>query len=428
MAEITSQGISLSAGSNPTVTYNIVLAGRSRPNNSQMTYTFTVKSSLSSGGFLEIGSLDGKITVNGVGADFTIKKRNIYWYSSELKTNTVTVTCPSTSGGSSQPVAFSATSDQFSSSGIISRSDLTVTSLPMTVTACAPPINIMTPDMPFEYTTSWQLSAAGGTNNSVTGYDIQYSTRPNGGIFSSWNDFKSISTTKTKYTPDDPLKLDLSSVTPRGYDVKIRVRTKGTAGPEYYSSWSETGHITRNRLPSTPPYITPSTVEYRQGDSITLSWGAASDADSGNGALEGYRLQYSTDDETWTDLLKTASTTTTVIPVQAENGGSIRYRVCAYDKLGASGDYAATAAIRRLDATKVYVDVDNEHREAYFYYARNDSALPCVVYVGIWNEAVPLPNLGSIPLFAYLTDGDENALVDHEGNKLILKGIWWANG
>ena len=64
MADI--NGVTLNAGSGPTVHYTITYS-KSRPNNSQMTYNFTISAALgSSGSFIHSGyALLCTMTVNG---------------------------------------------------------------------------------------------------------------------------------------------------------------------------------------------------------------------------------------------------------------------------------------------------------------------------------------------------------------------------
>ena len=72
MADI--NGVVLSAGSGPTVKYTITYS-KSRPNNSQMTYNFTIAAALgSSGPYIHSGSaLLCPITVNGSSGQVRIK-------------------------------------------------------------------------------------------------------------------------------------------------------------------------------------------------------------------------------------------------------------------------------------------------------------------------------------------------------------------
>ena len=287
--------------------------------------------------------------------------------------------------------------------------------VPAAASKCAVTSSVTAVQTPyFEDEVHLCFTAASGTANTVNGYDVQYQTG------STWSELLSVSTSKTAFTADSPLSVSLGSVTERGETVRIRVRVKGSAGASYYSDWVTTNTLTRNRLPSAPEYLLTSNVSYRQGDSITLTWATSADPDSGSGALAGYNLQYITDGE-WTDLLTTQSTSVTLTPTQAENGGFIRYRVCAYDKLGASGGYTESPPIRRLDATKVYVDTNGNRHEAYFHYGSQ----PCTAYIGLWGEAVPLPDLASSELFAYLVDENGDTLTDESGNRLTMKGIWW---
>lgn len=96
-------------------------------------------------------------------------------------------------------------------------------------TNCGAPSNFRisgttTPIRGQQTTLSWG-AGSGGVNNSVQYYEIQYSTN-NG---SSWSTLSStISASSTSYTFNAPQYVGT---------VKYRIRTKGTAGSSYYSSW-----------------------------------------------------------------------------------------------------------------------------------------------------------------------------------------------
>ena len=96
-------------------------------------------------------------------------------------------------------------------------------------TNCGAPSNFRisgttTPIRGQQTTLSWG-AGSGGVNNSVQYYEIQYSTN-NG---SSWSTLSStISASSTSYIFNAPQYVGT---------VKYRIRTKGTAGSSYYSSW-----------------------------------------------------------------------------------------------------------------------------------------------------------------------------------------------
>ena len=119
------------AGSSPSITYTLTYS-KSRVDNTKMKYDFTLTATMSSGGYLLTGALNGKVTVGDGSKDVTIKAKNSTWYQSSTPTKTYTfsVTCSSTSGNTSQSGKFVVTSPDFSSSGIINKS-FTVTSSPL---------------------------------------------------------------------------------------------------------------------------------------------------------------------------------------------------------------------------------------------------------------------------------------------------------
>ena len=98
MADI--NGVVLSAGSSPTVNYTITYT-KSRPNNSQMTYNFTISAALgSSGAYIHNGyALLCTMTVNGSSSQVRIKTVDgDNWDGTTPRLRYVTVTCASTTG------------------------------------------------------------------------------------------------------------------------------------------------------------------------------------------------------------------------------------------------------------------------------------------------------------------------------------------
>ena len=97
---------------------------------------------------------------------------------------------------------------------------------------------------------------------------------------------------------------------------------------------SDDGSISTNTAPSTPSSITvPGSI--MGGSTITVSWGASTDAESN---LEGYILERSTDGgDSWSQVYQgnSRSTTNTV----AFGTASVMYRVKAYDSDGLASGY-----------------------------------------------------------------------------------------
>ena len=87
---------------------------------------------------------------------------------------------------------------------------------------------------------SWG-AGSGSTNNSVTGYDVQRRESTDGNNWGSWEN-----------VPDSPVTTTEMNVSPpntAGSYYQFRVRTRGSAGSQYYSKWvtSDTGEATLRR-------------------------------------------------------------------------------------------------------------------------------------------------------------------------------------
>ncbi len=87
-------------------------------------------------------------------------------------------------------------------------------------------------------TLSWGAGSA-GTNNSVTGYDVQRRLSSDGSSWGSWED-----------VPESPVTGTSLSVSPPstvGSYYQYQVRTRGSAGSDYYSGWVTSTNTLRRK-------------------------------------------------------------------------------------------------------------------------------------------------------------------------------------
>lgn len=140
-------------------------------------------------------------------------------------------------------------------------------------------------------TLSWS-GAKAGTNNAISSYEIQYSDSTDN---STWGSFIALTTVSSSATSGS---LSVAPPATRGNFRRFRVRTRGTAGSDYYSGWKiSTNSVRKNTLPSAPSTAAASPEIY-SNETITLSWSGAA---GGTSAIKGYRIsrRTSTDNSTW---------------------------------------------------------------------------------------------------------------------------------
>lgn len=183
-------------------------------------------------------------------------------------------------------------------------------------------------------TASW--SASSDVDGNHDGY--RFSKRINGGEIQSisMNSAVSRSVTLTG-KPGDVIEL------------LVRAEDKLSAVSDYLSL----GSITINSAPTAPLAGEISKGSYSPGDSVSLSWSGATDAD---GNISGYVINYGVGDtedavEAWSRLaqVKTAadSGAYAFIPEQASYGQRIHFRIFTVDTLGAqSGGYYLGSILR----------------------------------------------------------------------------------
>jgi hypothetical protein len=295
MADI--NGVSLQAGSSPTVHYTITYT-KSRPNNSQMTYNFTISAALgSSGSFIHNGyALLCTMTVNGSSSQVRIKTVDgDNWDGTTPRLRYVSVTCPSTTGNTTQGVRFRVVSDGrlTLTSGVIDNSNYTVLSSPLLTTACGVPTSCSVSPILSEgdVTLSWS-GASGGINNTISSYEIQYSDSSDNFTWGAWSSLTTVTTTATSGS------ISTSPPSTRGHYRRFQVRTRGTAGASYYSGWKVSSNsVRRNTAPKAPTTAVASPAAYSD-ETITLTWSGAS---GGTSPVKGYQIarRTSTDNVTW---------------------------------------------------------------------------------------------------------------------------------
>lgn len=295
MADI--YGVTLQAGSSPTVYYTITYS-KSRPNNSQMTYNFTISAALgSSGSYIHSGyALLCTMTVNGSSAQVRIKAADgDDWDGTTPRLRYVSVTCASTTGNTAQGVRFQVVSDGRLplSSGVIDNSSYTVLSSALLTTACGAPTSCSVSPILAEGTVSLSWSgASGGINNAISSYEIQYSDSTDNLTWGAWTALTTVTTTATSGS----VSVDPPST--RGNYRRFQMRTRGTAGASYYSGWKvSTNSIRRNTAPSPAASAVASPAEY-SNETITLTWSGAS---GGTSPVKGYQIasRTSLDNSTW---------------------------------------------------------------------------------------------------------------------------------
>lgn len=295
MADI--YGVTLQAGSSPTVYYTITYS-KSRPNNSQMTYNFTISAALgSSGSYIHSGyALLCTMTVNGSSAQVRIKAADgDDWDGTTPRLRYVSVTCASTTGNTAQGVRFQVVSDGRLplTSGVIDNSSYTVLSSALLTTACGAPTSCSVSPILAEgtVTLSWS-GASGGINNAISSYEIQYSDSTDNLTWGAWAALTTVTTTATSGS----VSVDPPST--RGNYRRFQVRTRGTAGASYYSGWKvSTNSVRRNTAPSPATSAVASPAEY-SNETITLTWSGAS---GGTSPVKGYQIasRTSLDNSTW---------------------------------------------------------------------------------------------------------------------------------
>lgn len=282
MADINGQKISATAAS-PYVHY-VITYTKSRPNNSQMRYVFTIKTNLnSSGSFLGTGhNLQCTMTVNGTSGSVELKSRTESWRGNDVKsTKTLTITCSSTTGNATQGVTFKV-DNPYGTAGEVTNSSYTVTSSALTYTKCGAPstfsVDTSQAAPSSKVTLSWK-GASAGTANAIQRYYTEYTI--DGG--SSW-----AATNPYNYnTSSTSGSLTITLPSNEGETFGFRIRTEGAAGSNYYSDY-------KNLYNALTTYSRPTMSVCSASQSLgtyTITWSAGSAGK--NNPISKYEIWYS---------------------------------------------------------------------------------------------------------------------------------------
>ena len=193
-------------------------------------------------------------------------------------------------------------------------------------------------------TLSWG-GATAGTLNTITGYDIQYAESSNGSTWGSWTTLQSVTTTNTYSS------ISVTAPSTRGYYRKYQVRTKGSAGSSYYSSYfASTNTLKKNEVPNTisgTPTVSATNVV--SGTSVRVSFTNAGDNDSN---LAGYEVAMQDSGDSWygspTIMGSRTGSTITYVDVSTTgftSGSQWKFLVRGYDTFGVRGSWSTATEL-----------------------------------------------------------------------------------
>ena len=181
---------------------------------------------------------------------------------------------------------------------------------------------------------TWSTSDADGDTVYTTSL-VRYMKRSGQSTFSEQTTLISSQTTATSFT--DTIPSDAG-----GAQIYYYLAFTDNVGATQYKQ-SSTATVYTNTAPTAPGSLLVSGDLYGSvatgGGNVTISWTASSDVD---GNLSGYELEKQENGGSWTQIYKGSareySTTVT------EGLSTIRYRVRAYDSMGATSSYTTGTA------------------------------------------------------------------------------------
>jgi hypothetical protein len=175
--------------------------------------------------------------------------------------------------------------------------------------------------------------ATNGTDNTINGYDVQYSNSDDNKNWGVWATIGTINSTSSYGTQS----ISISALA-RGTFRRYQIRTRGTAGSSYFSGYIVSSNsVQRNTIPTPPPQISAYPSAYMT-ETVTLSW---SGTVAGAGGIAGYMVasRTSTNNSAWTswdvidEFIATTNTSHSYAPSITRNVGTYtQFGVWTIDK------------------------------------------------------------------------------------------------
>ncbi|MDD3910369.1 MAG: hypothetical protein PHN86_10525, partial [Proteiniphilum sp.] len=267
--------------------------------------------------------------------------------------NVLTTLTLAASGGSYNPIV-SRTPGTYTQFGIWTIDTLDVYSIEKVsnsiycnVTACAAPTlcTVSATLSEGNVTLSWS-GASGGAGNPITSYEIQYSDSHDNINWGAWLALAIVNTSATSSI------LNVSPPAIRGHYRRFRIRTRGTAGEDYYSDWTISSNTVRKNILPIPPTIFAANPPIYEANTINLSW---SGTVPGTSAIKQYVIQQSTstDGVNWSAYVALttiiSSNTSGSLQVNASQiaGRYTRYRISVTDALDAVSAFVVSNMVKK---------------------------------------------------------------------------------
>jgi hypothetical protein len=126
--------------------------------------------------------------------------------------------------------------------------------------------------------------AAGGTNNAMTGVEVQYAESDDNASWGAWQALTVFA------TGNGSGAISVAPSSTRGRYRLYRLRTQGTAGADWFSSWVITGSVRRNNAPAAPGVTAPVdwATTYNSQPRILATVGSDTDGHTQTLAAAGY--------------------------------------------------------------------------------------------------------------------------------------------
>jgi len=146
--------------------------------------------------------------------------------------------------------------------------------------------------------------------------------------------------------------LNVSPPATRGHYRRFRIRTRGTAGEDYYSDWTISSNTVRKNILPIPPTIFAANPPIYEANTINLSW---SGTVPGTSAIKQYVIQQSTstDGVNWSAYVALttiiSSNTSGSLRVNASQivGRYTRYRISVTDALDAVSAFVVSNMVKK---------------------------------------------------------------------------------
>ena len=197
-------------------------------------------------------------------------------------------------------------------------------------------------------------------SQTVAGYIIQFRISADASGWGAWSSLADVPSVYDEYSFEPNVA--------RGHYIQFRVKAKSLLGEEFNSDYKDSQIARKNTLPMPVKNFFAQKLLIDNEEKILLEWEVSSDIDD---AVSLYEIEISINNKFWQSLDSTPLTRYVFNPNSLGVYQTLKFRVCAVDRLSAKSRYTESALVNLGNNVKVFVCKNGEYKEAQILCCQN---------------------------------------------------------